>query len=100
MSIKISVEPQQIEQSSNRMEEQCITYEKAYRELYQCVENMQNVWKGKDNLAFVNQIEGFQGDFVMMLRLMRQYIEFLRNSAASYRNAQEDRVAKARALTN
>ena len=100
MSIRIQVEPQQIEQSANRIEEQCIAYEKAYRELYQCVETMQSVWKGKDNLAFATQIEGFQGDFLMMLRLLRQYIEFLRNSAASYRSVQEDRVAKARALTN
>jgi hypothetical protein len=31
---------------------------------------------------------------------MRQYSEFLKQSAATYRNTQEDIIAKARTLTN
>lgn len=100
MSMKINVEPQALEQGASRMEEQCSSYDKTYRQLYSCVDAMQSAWQGSDNLAYVNQIKGFQKDFNQMVTLMRQYVEFLRQSAKAYRMTQEDRIAQARALTN
>lgn len=100
MSIKINVDPAQLEQSAAQMEEQCSNYEKTYRQVYQSVDAMQTGWQGSDNLAYVNQIQGFQSDFQQMMTLMHQYVEFLRQSAKAYRSTQEDRIAKARSLTN
>lgn len=98
--MKINVEPQALEQTATRMEEQCTSYDKTYHQLYSCVDAMQVAWQGSDNLAYVNQIKGFQKDFNQMVILMRQYVEFLRQSAKAYRMTQEDRIAQARALTN
>lgn len=100
MSIKIIVEPSQLDVSAQRIEEQCTQYERTYHQLYQCIDALQSGWQGSDNLAYVNQIQGFRKDFQQMNTLMRQYAQFLRQSAKSYRNVQEDRVAKARTLTN
>ncbi len=100
MAIKISVEPQALEQSATKIDEQCTAYERTYRQLYQCVDEMQAGWQGKDNLAYTTQIRGFEQDFVQMMRLMRNYAQFLRSSAQAYRTTQEDRAAKARTLTN
>ncbi len=100
MSMRINVEPQALEQSANRMEEQCLAYERTYQQLYQCVDEMKSAWQGKDNLAYVAQIRGFEQDFIQMVRLMRTYAAFLRSSARSYRATQEDRMAKARTLIN
>lgn len=100
MSIKISVEPQALEHSATRIDELCMEYERTYREMYQSIDAMRANWQGSDNLAYVNQIQGFQDDFNQMVRLLKQYTEFLRQSAKAYRNTQEDRIAKARMLTN
>lgn len=100
MSMRISVEPQALETSAVRIDEQCGAYERTYQQLYQCVDAMQAGWQGKDNLAYANQLRGFEQDFVSMSRLMRNYAEFLRTSARAYRSTQDDRAAKARTLTN
>ncbi len=100
MSIKISVEPQALDNSAAKIEEQCVAYERTYRNLYQCVDEMRAGWQGKDNLAYTAQIRGFEQDFVQMVRLMRNYAHFLRSSSQAYRSTQEDRAAKARTLTN
>ncbi|NBJ64597.1 WXG100 family type VII secretion target [bacterium c-19] len=100
MSIKISVEPQALDNSAAKIEEQCVAYERTYRNLYQCVDEMRAGWQGKDNLAYTAQIRGFEQDFVQMVRLMRNYAQFLRSSSQAYRSTQEDRAAKARTLTN
>ena len=100
MSIKISVEPQALDNSAAKIEEQCVAYERTYRNLYQCVDEMRAGWQGKDNLAYTAQIRGFEQDFVQMVRLMRNYVQFLRSSSQAYRSTQEDRAAKARTLTN
>ena len=49
MSIKISVEPQALDNSAAKIEEQCVAYERTYRNLYQCVDEMRAGWQGKDN---------------------------------------------------
>lgn len=96
--MKISVEPQALEHSAAKIEDQCQAYERTYRRLYQCVDEMRSMWQGKDNLAYVTQIRGFEQDFIQMVRLMRTYAEFLRSSARAYRHTQEERAAKARSL--
>lgn len=100
MAIKISVEPQALENSAAKIEEQCAAYERTYRNLYQCVDEMRSGWQGKDNIAYTTQIRGFEQDFVQMVRLMRNYAQFLRSSSQAYRATQEDRAAQARTLTN
>lgn len=98
--MKISVEPQVLERSAAMIEEQCNAYEKTYHQLYQRVDELQHGWQGKDHMAYVTQIRGFEKDFISMVRMMRSYTQFLRSSAQSYRSVQEDRAAKARSLTN
>lgn len=98
--MKIVVEPTQLEQSANHIEERNSIYEKDFMKLYQEIEIMSNAWQGRDNQTYTAQIQGFQKDFQMMITLMRQYTEFLRQSAKAYRSAQDDRVAQARSLTN
>lgn len=100
MSFKINVQPDALERCARCIDEQCVAYEKTYRELYQKIDAMSISWQGKDNLAYTNQIRGFEKDFIAMAQLMRNYVTFLRNSAQAYRQTQEDRAAKARTLTN
>ena len=82
------------------MDTQAGEYERQYNQLFSEVDGMGAAWQGADNVAFVNQIKGFMDDFQQMKALMLQYSEFLKNSATSYRNTQEDRITQARSVTN
>ena len=62
------------------------------------VDTMKTGWQGKDNTAFSNQISRYQSDFREMSVLCGQYAEFLRNSAKSYRQVQDDLASQANAL--
>lgn len=96
--MKIVVEPAFLIQSAKQMEEQIQAYERQYRKMYQEVETMQNSWQGKDNLAYVTQINGFQKDFQQMVILLTQYVQFLKSSAKMYQDTQEERMLQARKL--
>ena len=48
----------------------------------------------------MSQIHGFEKDFQQMAALMREYASFLKYSAKTYRQTQEERMQMARRLTN
>lgn len=96
--MQIQVDPARLEHHALRIEQESVTYEKQYSRLYQEVEEMGNNWQGKDNLAFVTQIKSFQIEFQKMATLMREYANFLKLSAKTYRQTQDERVASARSL--
>ena len=100
MSIKINVDYQRLESSASRIEQQADAYEQRYRHLFQSVDTMKQGWQGKDNLSFTSQIRGLETDFVKMVTLMRQYAQFLRQSATIYQKTQQERADMARRLTN
>lgn len=98
MSIRIHVDPARLDASASHIELQIVSYEKNYHRLFQEVDAMGTSWQGKDNLAFVQQIKGFQSDFYKMATVMREYSNFLKLSAKLYRETQDDRVNQARRL--
>ena len=100
MATTIIVDPAKLEAAASQMDTQAGEYERQYNQLFSEVDGMGAAWQGADNVAFVNQIKGFMDDFQQIKALMLQYSEFLKNSATSYRNTQEDRITQARSLTN
>ncbi|MBR2759574.1 MAG: WXG100 family type VII secretion target [Solobacterium sp.] len=94
----IQVEPEQLEACAARIEESNQDYIRAYTQLFESVDTMKTGWQGKDNTAFSNQISRYQSDFREMSVLCGQYAEFLRNSAKSYRQVQDDLASQANAL--
>lgn len=100
MSMKIQVDPARLDTTAALIEQQMLSYERNYHRLYQEVDRMGGSWQGKDNQAFVSQIHGFEKDFQQMAALMREYANFLKLSAKTYRQVQDDRVMQARRLAN
>lgn len=92
---QIKVDPQQLEACASRMDEQNQDYQRTYAALFSAVETMKSSWQGKDNMAFSNQIEKFEGDFRELSVLCSQYAEFLRSSARAYREMQNDLASQA-----
>lgn len=94
------VDPAKLEAAAQQMDAQAADYEKLYQQLFNEVDGMGAAWQGADNIAFVNQIKGFNDDFQKMVALMRQYSEFLRTSSKTYRETQNEIINQAKRLTN
>lgn len=60
---------------------------------------MEQVWQGKDNVAFTQQIIRISETFAEE-GIMRDYADFLFRSASVYRKTQEDIAAQVRRLVH
>lgn len=94
----ITVESEQVEACASRIDDANNDYVCSFTQLFESVDGMKTAWQGKDNIAFSNQIQKFQSDFRQMSVLCTQYAEFLRNSARSYRQLQDDIASQAASL--
>jgi len=94
----IMVEPERLEAVATKIEEANREYDRSYQAIYIQVDKMSASWKGKDNTAFTNQIKAFEDDLRQISIIMRQYADFLRNSARAYRETQDEIYARAARL--
>jgi WXG100 family type VII secretion target len=100
MARDITVDPQKLETAATAIDNQAADYEKSFRLLFSEVDAMATAWQGVDNLAFTNQIKGYEDDFKAMASLMKQYSEFLKSSAKTYKETQNEIVGQAKKLMN
>ena len=100
MARTIQVTPEQLESTAGRIESLAADYKAQYDQLYSETNAMASTWSGKDNVAFVQQIDGFKDDFAKMHTLMLNYADFLKKSAKAYRDTQDTVVSEARKLVN
>lgn len=91
----IIVEPEQLESCAARMDQDNQDYERAMKELFAEVDNLSEVWKGKDNQALTAEIMKLQGDFQQLSVLCSQYSEFLKSSARAYCDTQDEIAGQA-----
>lgn len=96
----INVDYNMLLQSASYIEELNNEYKRLYTQLNTDVDTLSSTWNGKDNIAFTNQIKGFNDDFNQMNLLLTQYVTFLKNSAESYRQTQEELVNHVQRLAN
>ena len=100
MARKIRVTPEQLETTAGKIEGLAADYKQQYDRLYSETNAMATSWSGKDNVAFINRIDGFKDDFEKMHSLMLNYADFLRKSAKAYRDTQDTIVSEAGKLIN
>lgn len=91
----IFVEPERLDSIANNIQDANQEYDRTYQAIYEQVDKMSLSWKGKDNVAFTNQIRSFEDDLRHISTIMRQYADFLRNSARAYRETQDEITAQA-----
>ena len=94
----IMVEPERLESTASRIEEANREYDRTYQAIYVEVDKMSASWQGKDNTAFTNQIKSFEDDLRQISMIMRQYADFLRNSARAHRETQDEIYSRANHL--
>lgn len=100
MAQTIKVTPEMLESAASSIEGLANEYKGQYNELYSTTGSLAQSWSGDDNVAFVNQIDGFKDDLEKMYTLMNRYAEYLRTTAKAYRQTQEAIVKQAKTLIN
>lgn len=96
----ITVDPEKLTSAASAIETEAGEYKRLYEQLFTETANMRAAWDGADNEAFTNQIEGFRADFNAMYSLMSAYAEFLRQTANTYSNTQNEVISGAKRLAN
>lgn len=86
----ITVEPERLEDAAMKIEIANNDYDRLYQAMYDEVAKMSVSWQGKDNMAFTNQIKAFEDDLKQISIIMKQYSDFLRNSARAYQETQDE----------
>ena len=100
MAKTIEVTPDLLDSAAGKIDSLAADYQKQYNNLYSETSAMASTWSGKDNVAYIQQIEGYKDDFEKMHKLMQDYADFLRKSAKSYRTTQDTVVSEAKKLVN
>lgn len=100
MAKDIQVTPDMLDQAAVRIDGLSEDYKRLYEQMYSETSAMASSWDGADNVAFVNQIDGFKDDLAKMHDLMNAYAEFLRKSAKAYRDTQNAVIQEAKKLAN
>lgn len=99
MARTIMVTFDDLERAAKQIENLAGDYQTQYNALFSETEAMAATWQGKDNIAYISQIEGFKDDFKKMYDLMISYSDFLKQSANQYRKSQEHVTEQAKKLT-
>lgn len=97
---KIEVKPEELKAVAKKMDAQLDDYKRVYNAIFSEVEGLAKAWKGTDNLAYTNQVQGFKDDFEKMAATLSEYSDFLKRSADTYQATQDSIIAEAKKLVN
>jgi WXG100 family type VII secretion target len=96
----ITVTPNELRTASSKIDGYSNDYKQLYKNLYKVISDMQTFWEGKDNLAYINQINGFESSFENMKLKMDDYSNFLKRAANAYSDTQTEIERRAKGLRN
>lgn len=89
---------EQLIQNASFIQGQAEEYAEVYGSVYRLLQQMEGYWKGKDFLAFSEQLNAFRSDFELMKKVLIEYASYLRESAAVYARLQDECAAMASRL--
>ena len=96
--MRINVDMNQLIQNASFIQGQAEEYAEVYGSVYLLLQQMEGYWKGKDFLAFSEQLNAFRSDFELMKKVLIEYASYLRESAALYARLQDECAAMASRL--
>ncbi len=100
MGKKIRVTPEELEKASQKLSGLSEDYSTIYNQLIQQTQTMGEAWEGEDNLAFVDQINGFCEELKSMAQKLQLASETLNKQKTNYTTRQETNITQVRKLTN
>ncbi|WP_068673714.1 WXG100 family type VII secretion target [Oceanobacillus sp. Castelsardo] len=100
MAKRIRVTPEELGTASQKVQELSESYTSIYNQLMQAASTMGEAWEGEDNLAFVDQINGFNDDLKNMADKLMTASQALEQQRSNYAAIQENNKVQVRKLTN
>lgn len=100
MGKRIVVTPEELGKAAERLLDLSDAYTQISTQLFQTAGTMGEAWQGEDNLAFVDQINGFCEELKTMAEKLRTDAEALKTQQANYANRQQDNITQVRKLAN
>lgn len=100
MGKKIRVTPEELEAASKNLLEFSNTYTDIYGQLMKETGTMGEAWESDDNVAFVNQINGFCEDLKAMASKLQTASDTLHQQKVNYSTRQETNITQVQKLAN
>ena len=98
--MKLVVDPPELRKASKKFTQFASNYTTVYNRLINNASNMGEAWKAADNLAFVEQINGFCDDLKAMTDHIEQAAQALEQLAVKYENKVTGNITVIKQLTN
>lgn len=96
--MQIIINPQEVYSVSGYMKQKAEEYNQIIMKLQSQMHQMQSVWRGKDNQAFIDKLDAFGPQLKKITAVIEQYANYLNKSAAQYEQLQQERANAARTL--
>lgn len=89
-----------MQQAANKLKELSESYTEIYTQLLQEANTMGSAWDGADNLAFVEQINGFTEELKAMADKVRTFAEIIEKEKQNYVGNQEHNIREVKKFAN
>lgn len=98
--MKFVVDPPELHKASQKFTELSGEYTNVYNRLINTASTMGEAWKAADNLAFVDQINGFCDDLKAMTDHLVQAAQALDKQATNYETTRDNNITGVKQLKN
>lgn len=98
--MKLTVDTAELHSASQKLAKQAEEYTALYNRLLNTASTMGEAWKAPDNLAFVDQINGFCQELQDMASHIEQASLALEQQATNYDTTSENNVTSVKKLAN
>ena len=98
--MRFNVDPPELHKAADRFSQLAGEYTSVYTRLMTTASTMGEAWKAADNLAFVDQINGFCDELQAMVAHLNQASQALTRQAQNYENTRDNNTSGVRTLAN
>lgn len=98
--MKFTVDPPELHQAAQFFTQQSGEYITVYNRLINAASTMGDAWNAADNLAFVEQINGFCDDLKAMADHLEQAAQALDQQAKNYETVRDNNTVGVKKLAN
>lgn len=98
--MRLVVDPPELHKASQKFTQLAGDYNTLYNRLINTASTMGDAWKAADNLAFVEQINGFCDDLKAMTEHLEQAAQALEQQAVNYEGTRDNNITSVKQLAN
>lgn len=98
--MNFTVDPPELHAAAQKFTQLSEDYSSVYNRLLNAAQTMGNAWNAADNLAFVDQINGFCEELKAMASHLQQASQALDQQAKNYETVRDNNVTSVKQLAN